>query len=70
MFVVRSHWDLGVVFYTAVLQQKLIKQPYSLLETKNKKTKLVIVASNEEYEFEFLKHPETNIHVPIGLKTK
>lgn len=40
----------------------------SLLETKKKK--LVIVASNEEYEFEFLKHPETNIYVPIGLKTK
>lgn len=70
MFVVRSHWDLGVVFYTAVLQQKLIKQPCSLLETKKKKKKLVIVASNEEYEFEFLKHPETNIYVPIGLKAK
>ena len=40
----------------------------SLLETKKKK--LVIVASNEEYEFEFLKHPVTNIYVPIGLKTK
>ena len=39
MLVVRSHWDLGVVFYTAVLQQKLIKQPCSLLETiKKKKT--------------------------------
>ena len=36
-----------------------------------KKKKLVIVASNEEYEFEFLKHPDTiNIYVPVGLKTK
>ena len=62
--------DLGVVFYTAVLQQKLIKQPCSLLETIKKK-KLVIVASNEEYEFEVLKHPDTiNIYVPVGLKTK
>ena len=69
MLVVRSHWDLGVVFCTAILQQKLIKQPCSLLETIKKK--LVIVASNEEYEFEFLKHPDTiNIYVPVGLKTK